>query len=529
MKNLSFTPNKIHYTVSNPNFRAANAGMYSTGTRCVSKQSTPSMPAYQGISLSGSTWHTPLPSAPSTQALAATMMTAISPGKGRKKKGGERTAEMTYADYLSKNGKFAVRDKVLHQWNGSCFELIDDDRCISHALKWLDAFFPERANPQAAASCVKTASLMVPEMPKRNTSRTIIPIKNAYLEVLPSGIIVRHIPDQSFGMTFTLNISLSGTGATYAPSPMPATSLLATYLASSVPDADVCAYLQELMGDTLSPSTGLQVATLLKGGGRNGKSVLVKLMSSLHERAAAMRLNQLSGFNLMPLLGASLVVVDEVPKVGFDEQMLKCLISGEQVSIDRKYLTQVSYRPTAKWIICTNNDQKSRDNSSGFWRRLVVVPFTHQVPEDQVIVGLDRKIIDQEMQLLLDWCLLGLQRLIVRGKLPAAPAAIHDAKHQAVLASDTVAAWIEHEGVQVSTENGHRKDKDDVFERYVSWCSRNRYHPLSSVNFWSGLRALLELGADQQLRVHGQRKRFVGLKFHDDDVDQAEVSPFDGV
>jgi hypothetical protein len=133
------------------------------------------------------------------------------------------------------------------------------------------------------------------------------------------------------------------------------------------------------------------------------------------------------------------------------------------------------------------------------------------------------------MQLLLDWCLLGLQRLIVRGKLPAAPAAIHDAKHQAVLASDTVAAWIEHEGVQVSTENGHRKDKDDVFERYVSWCSRNRYHPLSSVNFWSGLRALLELGADQQLRVHGQRKRFVGLKFHDDDVDQAEVSPFDGV
>lgn len=191
--------------------------------------------------------------------------------------------------------------------------------------------------------------------------------------------------------------------------------------------------------------------------------------------------------------------------------------------------TKRSYRPSAKWIICTNNDQKSRDNSTGFWRRLVVVPFTHQVPEDQVIAGLDRKIIDQEMHLLLDWCLQGLQRLIDRGKLPPAPAVINDAKHQAVIASDTVAAWIEHEGVQVSSESGHLKDKDHVFERYANWCSRNRYRPLSSVNFWSGLRAVLELGADQQLRVNGTRKRFVGLQFHDDELDPSEESPFDDV
>ena len=494
-------------------------------------QSVKLVPGLQlnGVPLLSKAW----PSCVSASALPAgqpsSAILPAKPGRTGKKKVEERTAEMSYAEELTKNNKFAVRDQMLHKWNDSCFELIDTDRSLRHALNWLDAHYPERANPQAAKSCIQAATLLVPAMPERDCTRTIIPLKNAYLEVCPNGSIVRHAPDRSFGMTFALNIKLSGNAGNYTLSALAPTSYLARYLSSSVPDEDVRAYLQELMGDTLSPSTGLQLATLLKGGGRNGKSVLVKLMSSLHERPAAMRLNQLSGFNLMPLLGASLVVVDEVPKSGFDEQMLKCLISGEQVSIDRKCLAQVSYRPTAKWIICTNNDQKSRDNSNGFWRRLVVVPFTHQVPEDQVIPGLDRKIIDQEMHLLLDWCLQGLQRLIVRGKLPPEPSAIHAAKHAAVLASDTVAAWIEHEGVQVSDDECHRKDKDDVFESYTSWCSRNRYRPLSSVNFWSRLRALVELAADQQLRVKGQRKRFVGLKFQADEPDLCEEPPFDGV
>ena len=367
MKTLSSQPTQIRYSGCNLNH--TNAINHGYG----SFQPNQPVPLIQGLGL------------PAHPVSSAVPVNSGKPGKARKKKSGERTAEMEYAEELAKQGKFAVRDQMLHKWNGSFFEILDVERSVRHALRWLDAHYPERANPQAAKSCIQAATLLMPAMAERDSTRTIIPVKNTYLEILPNSSIVRHAPDKSFGMTFALAITLAGKGNSYTPAPLPPESLLAQYLATSVPDVDVRAYLQELMGDTLSPSTGLQVATLLKGGGRNGKSVLVKLMSSLHERAAPMRLNQLSGFQLMPLLGASLVVVDEVPKSGFDEQMLKCLISGEQVSIDRKYLTQVSYRPTAKWIISTNNDQKSRDNSTGFWRRLAVVPFTHQVSENQVI------------------------------------------------------------------------------------------------------------------------------------------------
>jgi putative DNA primase/helicase len=166
-----------------------------------------------------------------------------------------------------------------------------------------------------------------------------------------------------------------------------------------------------------------------------------------------MRLDNLTGFNLMPLLGASLVVVDEVPAQGINEQILKGLISGEAVTVDRKNEAPVSFTPTAKWIISTNNDQKLTDNSHGFWRRLVVIPFTQELSGKDIVPGLDQAIITNELMIFLDWCLAGLQRLTQRGKYPDEPKAVAVAKHEATIASDSVKAWNAFE--EISTPDGH--------------------------------------------------------------------------
>ena len=426
----------------------------------------------------------------------------------------------------------AVRDQVMHRWNGSYYEAIGGEDGIRHALKWLADTYPERANKSMAKACVEAALLLLPQMPERDIHRTIIPLKNAYIEMKNDGSILRHKPDPSFGITFALRIYLPGGGKTYTPGALPPTSRLAKFLRSSVPDQDLCDYLQELMGDTLTPTNRHQVATLLKGGGRNGKSVLVRLMSALHERVAPMRLDKLAGFQLMPLLNASLVVVEEVPAAGFDEQMLKALISGESVTVDRKYLSPIAYRPTAKWLISTNNDQRSRDNTTGFWRRLCIVPFTQQIAPKDVIPGLDQDIITHELQLLLDWCLKGLQRLMMRGKLPPEPMAVRQAKQKAVVASNPVAAWVQDEGVEPGVESTDLHDKDAVFARYCHWCTTNKVRNMSSVAFWTALRSIVKLENDRQHRVGGKRVRHVRIRF-DSDAEQESIAsapvqtPFD--
>lgn len=452
----------------------------------------------------------------------------IPPTKSGKKKADNRSTELIYADELIKKGKVAVRDQVMHRWNGSYYEPIDGELGVRDALKWLASTYPERANKSTAKACVEAAILLLPQMPERDSQRTIIPVKNAYIEVKSDGSMERHSPDPSFGITFALRISLPGGGKSYTPGTLPPRSRLARFLNSSVPDQDLCDFLQELMGDTLTPTNRHQVATLLKGGGRNGKSVLVRLMSALHERVAPMRLDKLSGFQLMPLLNASLAVVEEVPAGGFDEQMLKALISGESVAVDRKYLSPIAYRPTAKWLISTNNDQRSRDNTTGFWRRLCIVPFTQQISPKNVIPGLDQDIITHELQLLLDWCLVGLQRLMVRGKLPPEPMAVRQAKQKAVVASNPVAAWVQEEGVESGVDTTDQHDKDAVFARYCRWCTTNRVRNMNSVAFWTGLRAIVDIEHDGQHRVGGKRVRHVRIRFDSDIPHGTDASRPDG-
>lgn len=441
-----------------------------------------------------------------------------------------RTVELKYFDDLKKRGTYGKRDGLLHRWTGSHWAAIDGDQGIASAMDWLQKHHPERVNKAAAKSCFESATIMASSLSEQNRKRCIIPLRNVYLEATDKGAILMLKPDPTLGITYALDMGLPLQGKTYTPGAVPPESLFGQFLTTSLPDQAVQDYLQEGMGYTLTPFTIHQIALLLKGAGRNGKSVMVRLLSALHGRTASMNLKKLSGFALSPLFGASLAISDEVPERGLDTQIWKALISGEAVPVDRKYLSPINYRSTAKWVICTNLDQRSNDNSDGFWRRMVVIPFSEQIARKDVVPGLDQKIIDTELRLVLDWCLAGLQRLMARGSFPAEPQAVIAAKNLAVLASDPVAAWIQDCGVQASTDSVDLKTKDEIFKRYCYWCSANRVRVMDSVAFWTRLRRLVTLEPDSQHRMGGARLRCVPIRFESDSLSPPPIAgstPFD--
>lgn len=451
--------------------------------------------------------------------------TTASPLAKRKKRD-EESPQLQYATEIKKTSRFYRKDGVLYRWNGHCFSVVATEDAESHAFNWLALHFPERATPESARSCTNAAKMLAPPVPARDPDRIIIPLKNAYLEVKDDQTIEQHEPSKEFGITFALNITLPSKGKCYQPGVLSPSSQLAKYLTTSLPEVEVQNYLQELAGNTLTTSAKFQIAMVLKGTGSNGKSVFMNVLSALHNPVASMRLDQLSDFYLTPLIGASLVVVDEVPKSGINEQTLKSLISGENITINRKHRDAIGYRPTAKWVIATNNDQKSLDNSHGFWRRLVFIPFTQEVSGPQLIRGLDRIIIDKELQLFLDWCLLGLLRLMGRGALPAEPTAVSLAKKDAIEASNSVVAWSSDEELKL---HAHAfVTKDTVYQRYRTWCTRQGLRALSGGQFWKALRAIYPDLKEEQRRVTSdQRPRLVNLQFPNDQISSNDSPPFD--
>jgi putative DNA primase/helicase len=91
-----------------------------------------------------------------------------------------------------------------------------------------------------------------------------------------------------------------------------------------------------------------------------------------------------------------------------DESLLKELTGGESITARHPYGRPFTFVPTAKIVIFGNNKPTVKDLSEGFWRRMLLVPFTCQIPDDK------RKPLDivmedfrKEQKAIFTWCLQG--------------------------------------------------------------------------------------------------------------------------
>lgn len=436
----------------------------------------------------------------------------ISGGKSANPKSGLSSTELLYANHLARNVRYSTAGRLIYQWNGVYHQTMEREAMAIHAFKWLAQNHPDKATPSKAESCVDAAILKLQKLPQRDDRRVIIPLNNGYLEALEDGRLLWLDPDPALGICYVLNVALPRLGAYYSPSMVPAGSLLEHYFNTSMPNLDSRNYLQEMAGDTLIPNVRFQRAALLKGEGRNGKSIFTRLVAATHHVVAYKNLKELSGFQLMDLVGASLAIADEVPRTGLNEQAFKALISGETVSVDMKYQKPVSVQMTAKWIICTNNDQQTSDNSFGFWRRVVIIPFDTIIADKDVIPELDRKIIASELGYFLDWCLLGLQRLLLRGDMAPLPPVLLLAKQGAMQASDPVQNWIVQQFVAISNKP---VSKQKIYQDFNDWCYAQGYRmPPQSCLFWKSVKAHFGIAlTETQLRNGGNRIRCANLSY----------------
>jgi putative DNA primase/helicase len=136
-------------------------------------------------------------------------------------------------------------------------------------------------------------------------------MKDRYVEIHGDGRLDIVAPDASLGITYVVNATVDGSIGEYLPADTPKAGLFSQFLETSLPSPAVRGLVQEFAGYSLLNSTAFQVGQLWVGEGRNGKSVGLEIVSALHAKPVAMRLDNLTGFALQPLIGASLAVVSE--------------------------------------------------------------------------------------------------------------------------------------------------------------------------------------------------------------------------
>jgi putative DNA primase/helicase len=166
---------------------------------------------------------------------------------------------------------------------------------------------------------------------------------------------------------------------------------------------DLALYLLFWFGYCLSGDNGAEFFLNLHGAGANGKSVLLELMIALFGDYAApvpedvVIENRFAGkFNFANLPGIRLGVLADAPEGRLNMKDLKPLVSGNTLNGQRKFKEDFAFKSVCKIAVGSNPRLTLKETGMAIKRRIRMVPFDYTVPDNEIIIHLDRILLNEE-------------------------------------------------------------------------------------------------------------------------------------
>lgn len=256
-------------------------------------------------------------------------------------------------------------------------------------------------------------------------------------------------------------------------------------------DREMLRYIQKAVGYSLTGSIKEQCVFFCYGTGRNGKSTFLNVISDIAGSYAVniqpdtimVRYGSKDGANsdIARLKGARLVTSAE-PNEGMriNEGLLKQLTGGDKVTARYMYKELFEFTPEFKLWMATNHKPVIHGTDTGIWRRIHLIPFTVQIPEDKVDKQLPYKL-KEEYPAILAWAVEGC--LLWQKEGLEMPLAVRDATKEYRKDMDVVSAWLD----ECCTLGEGREKTSDLYQSYVDWAEKNNEYKMSNRKFGDGM------------------------------------------
>jgi putative DNA primase/helicase len=222
------------------------------------------------------------------------------------------------------------------------------------------------------------------------------------------------------------------------------------FLARILPDTQVRAFVQRLIGLSLLGRVKEHVLPIFTGDGANGKGttyLTVKFALGDYAQIADpdlfMHRDGAHPTGEMDLLGARFVVVSETEQDRrLAEATVKRLTGGDTIKARRMRQDFVEFEPSHLAVLVTNHLPKARGDDPAVWRRIRVVPFNVVIPEGERDGELPERL-EAEADAVLSWAVAGYVDYAKRGL--SEPQSVLVATDDYRTASDAVARFIGEE------------------------------------------------------------------------------------
>jgi len=274
---------------------------------------------------------------------------------------------------------------------------------------------------------------------------------------------------------------------------------------------DLIAYLQRIVGYSLTGDTREQCLFMLYGTGANGKSTFLETLKAMFgdygqqaDFSTFLHSNQDRVRNdIARLLGKRFVAAIEADAGRrLAEVLVKQLTGGDTVTARFLYREYFEFKPTFKIFLVANSKPTIRGQDYGIWRRIRLIPFTVTIPEGERDKALPLKL-QEELTGILAWAVEGCRMWQERG-LDDPPEVINATQsyreEMDILGSFIAECCIISETAQTTTKA--------LYAEYLKWCEDNAERPISKKMFSIRLK---EKGFEQTRTKHARGWLGIGL------------------
>lgn len=237
------------------------------------------------------------------------------------------------------------------------------------------------------------------------------------------------------------------------------------------PDYEMQMIVQEMFGYCLLPSCKAEASFFLVGEGANGKSVLLSILSRIlgDENCSTLSIEALTADRFMAssLVSKRLNVCTEEESTYLKSDKFKTIVSGERITVQRKFGDSFQVRLNTKFVFATNEMPTFTGFNTGLLRRMIILPCLYTIPANKRDVNLAAKL-GEELVDIIAWAFEGAKRLRSQGYLFTQSAATDATRKefQNNLSGSVMfisQRFIEDEESFISYEN--------LYIEYESWCS----------------------------------------------------------
>lgn len=252
-------------------------------------------------------------------------------------------------------------------------------------------------------------------------------------------------------------------------------------------DKELIKYIQKAVGYSLTGSTQEQCIFILYGTGRNGKTTFIDVITDMFgdyainiqpETIMVKNYNGAANSDIARLKGARIVTSVE-PNEGMrlNEGLIKQLTGGDKVTARKLFEDEFEFKPEFKLWLATNHKPIIRGTDTGIWRRMHLIPFTIEIPEDKVDKSLKSKL-KNELKGILKWAVEGC--LLWQKEGLEMPQIIKQATKEYRNEMDVISAFLE-ECTEVNSSS--KVGASELYEVYKKWASDNNEYEMSSRKF----------------------------------------------